>query len=91
MELDKGTLALGVDKSPSVNTETLHHSERSRDCTIGEDPHRHCSRLRAETHPVPGIVVSGLRLRDFVVRFGLEGVDKIGELDRVLDEEDGDV
>ena len=33
----------------------------------------------------------GLRLRKAAVRLGLHGVDEVGELDRVLDEEDGDV
>jgi hypothetical protein len=35
--------------------------------------------------------VGGLRLRDLHVRVRLGGVDDVGELDAVLDEEDGDV
>lgn len=40
---------------------------------------------------IPEVVVSCLCLRDLVVGLGLAGVDKIGELHGVLDEEDGDV
>jgi hypothetical protein len=47
--------------------------------------------LRLETDVVPEVVVRALALRHLVVRLGLDGVNKVGELDRVLDEEDGDV
>jgi hypothetical protein len=53
--------------------------------------HLHRGRLRVKTHKVPGVVVGGLRLGDLIVRFGLDGVDEVGELDRFLNEEDGDV
>lgn len=91
MELDESALALSANKSPGVNTEALHHSIRPGDGSIRQDPHGHGRRLWAKTHPVPRIVVSGLRLRNFVVRLGLQGVDQVRELDRVLNEEDGDV
>lgn len=40
---------------------------------------------------VPGRVMSGGSLRDLVAWAGLYGVDQIGELDGILDEEYGDV
>ena len=40
---------------------------------------------------VPKVVVGGLCLRNFVVRFGLAGVDHIGELESILDEENWNV
>lgn len=40
---------------------------------------------------IPEVVVSGLCLRDFVVRLGLARVDDIGELESILDEENRNV
>lgn len=91
VEFDESTLALSVDESPSVDSEALHHPVRPRNRPIRQDPHRHGGRLRTETHPVPSVIVSSLRLGNLVVRLGLEGVDEIRELNRILDEEDGDV
>lgn len=48
-------------------------------------------RLLVQAHEVPSIVVRCLRLRNLVVGLGLDGVDQIWELDRVLNVEDGDV
>lgn len=91
MELDEGAFAFGVDQSPGVDTETLHHSERSGNSSVGKDPHAHGGGLRTQTHPVPCVVVSGLCLRDLIVRLWLQGVHQVGELNRVLDEEDGNI
>lgn len=91
VELDKCALALIVDKSPGVNTKTLHHSIRSRNGPVGKNPHAHRGGLRAQTHPVPRIVVSRLSLRNLVVRLGFERVYQIGELNRILNEENGDI
>lgn len=44
-----------------------------------------------EGDEVPERVVGALRLRDLPVRVRLAGVDDVGELDRVLDEEDRNV
>jgi len=48
-------------------------------------------RLGLETDEVPERVVGGLGLRDLTIGLGLGRVDQVGELDPVLDEEDGDV
>ena len=47
--------------------------------------------LRRQRDEVPEIVVRGLRLREAAVGLLLGGVDQVGELDRVLDEEHRDV
>lgn len=49
------------------------------------------SGLSVHLDKVPEVVVRRLCLGHFVVRLGLGGMDDIGELDGVLDEEDGDV
>lgn len=49
----------------------------------------HTFRLKA--NKVPEIVVGTLSRRNFVVRLGLVGMDDVGELDRVLNEENRDV
>lgn len=46
---------------------------------------------RLLTEKVPGGIVRGGSLGDFIVAAGLDGVDEVGEKDGVLDEEDGDV
>ena len=50
-----------------------------------------CMRLGRERDEVPEVVVGRLRLGEVAVGLGLGGVDQVGELDRVLDEEDRDV
>lgn len=51
-----------------AKTLTVRYS-RSWDSSITEDPHVHMSRLRREGHPIPSVVMSGLRLRNLIVRF----------------------
>jgi len=48
-------------------------------------------RLGRKTLKIPEIVMCGLSLRDFGLRFGFPGVNYVGEFNCVLDEEDGDV
>ena len=58
---------------------------------VGHDPHDHVHALGRQRDEVPEVVVRGLRLRKAAVRLLLGRVDQVGELDRVLDEEDRDV
>ena len=83
MIFDESTLALGIDESEGMDTETLHVSERSGDGSVRKDPGLHCGRLGVEGHEVPGVVVSSLGLGDLDVRLGLDGVDKIDEFDGI--------
>ena len=48
-------------------------------------------RLAVQVLKVPKIVVRRLRLRYFIMWLWFGGVDKVRELDGVLDEEDGNV
>ena len=105
MVLDESTLALGIDESEGMDTETLHVSERSGDGSVGKDPGLHSGRLGVEGHEIPGIVVGSLCLGDLFARVGLHGVDEVDKLDGIylsaeswniirrltLNEEDGDV
>ena len=43
--------------------------------------------FRLKTNKIPKIVVSRLALRNFVMWFWFDGVDDVGELDSILDEE----
>ena len=83
--------ALGVDEAERVHAEALHEAERAGDRPIGHLPHQHVGGLRHERGEVPEVVVCRLRLGERAVGLLLHGMHEVGELDRVLDEEDGDV
>ena len=87
MEFDEGGFARVVDQPEAVHSETLDRAERARDRAIGHDPHDHVPGFGAEADEIPEIVVRGLRLRELAIGLGLGGVDQIGELDRILNEE----
>ena len=91
VELDEGRLAVRVDQAEGVDAEALHEAERARDRPVGHDPHDHVHALGRQRDEVPEVVVRGLRLREAAVGLLLGGVDQVGELDRVLDEEHRDV
>ena len=90
-KLDKVTLALGVDEGKGVDTEALHHAVRTGNGAITHGPGEHVSGLGVVELEIPEVVVSTLSLGHLVVRLGLARVDDIGELDGVLDEENGNV
>ncbi|GAA3384208.1 hypothetical protein GCM10017750_57660 [Streptomyces racemochromogenes] len=70
-----------------MDAESLHHPEGPGDGTVGHVPKGVVGGLGVQGHEVPEGVVGALGLRDLPVRVGLSGVDDVGELDRVLDEE----
>ena len=80
-----------VDEAEGVDAEALHRPVRAGDGPVGHHPHEHVGRLGLQRDEVPERVVGGLGLGDLPVGLGLGGVDDVGELDPVLDEEDGDV
>jgi len=57
----------------------------------GHSPEQSMQRARLLAEKVPGRVMGGCGLRDLVVRAGLDSMDQVGELDRILNEEDRDV
>ena len=91
VELDEGRLAVGIDQPEGMDAEAFHEAERARDRAVRHDPHDHVHALGRQRDEVPEIVVRRLRLREAAVRLLLGGVDQVGELDRILDEEDRDV
>ena len=91
VELDEGRLSPGVDQAEGVDAEAFHEPERPGQGPVGHDPHDHVHALGRERDEVPEVVVSRLRLGEVPVGLGLGGVDQVGELDGVLDEEHGDV
>jgi len=90
-KLDKVPLTLVVDQSESVNSEALHHAVRARDCSVTHGPHEHVGTFGVEVLEVPEIVMSRLSLGYLIVGLRLCSVDNVGELDSVLDEENGNV
>lgn len=91
MELDELAVAVVGDHAEGVDTEAVGMSVRSRDAPARHGPKEGVQRAGLLAEKVPGCVVSGRRLRHFVVWFRLHGVDKVREADGVLNEEDGDV
>ena len=91
MELDERRGARGVHESERMDPEPLHEPERPRDRPVGHHPHEHVGRLGHEGDEVPEVVVRGLSLREAAVGLLLRSMDEVGEFDRVLDEEHGNV
>ena len=79
------------DKAEGVDTKAVNVSEGTRDTVTSHSPEQSVQRAGLLAEEVPGRVVRGSSLGDFIVPAGLDGVDQIGEEDSVLDEEDGDV
>ena len=79
------------DKAEGVDTKAVNVSEGTRDTVTSHSPEQSVQRAGLLAEEVPGRVVRGSSLGDFIVPAGLDGVDQIGEENSVLDEEDGDV
>jgi len=90
VELDETTAALLIDEPEGVDAEAIHHPEAARDGAI-RNPHVHVGGFGYQRCKVPEVVVGSRGLWDFVVRFWLESVDQVRELDGVLNEEDRDI
>jgi hypothetical protein len=91
VELDEVRLALVVDETVRVHAEAGHRAVAARDAAVAHHPQRVVDALRHQRHEIPERVVRARRLRHAVVRLGLDRVDQIRELHRVLDEEHRDV
>ncbi|MPM68478.1 hypothetical protein SDC9_115411 [bioreactor metagenome] len=91
VELNKARLPLRVDEAECVDAKALHHAETARNRAVGHGPHDHMRRFGRVDDKIPERIVRGGGLRQVVVRLGLHGVDKIGELDRVLNKENRNV
>ena len=70
-----------------MHAESLHGPEGAGNTAVAHVPHHVMRRFGVQRHEVPERVVGGLRLRDLPIRLRLGGVDDVGELDAVLNEE----
>ncbi len=91
VELDQGGFTGVVDHAEGVDAEALHGAEGTGDSAVRHVPESVVRGLGVQAHEVPEGVVRTLRLGDLPVRVRFGGVDDIGKLDAVLDEEDRDV
>ncbi len=89
--LTKVTLPLALTSWKVWMPKPFDHAQRARDGAVGHRPHQHVRGLRHQRRQVPERVVGAAGLRIAAVGLHLHGVDQIGELDRVLDEEHRDV
>jgi hypothetical protein len=87
VELHEVALAARVDEAEGVHAEAFHHAQAARNGAVAHGPHQHVGALGHQRGEVPEGVVRAGGLRHLVVRLGLHGVDEVGELHRVLDEE----
>ena len=91
MELHKPRGPGGINEAEGVDPKALDHPQRTRDGAVGHHPHQHVHRLRAEGDEVPEVVMGRSGLGETPVRFHLHGVDQVGELHGILNEEDRDI
>ena len=87
VELDQARLAGGVDEPEGMHAESLHGPERAGNTAVAHVPEHVMRRFGVQRYEVPERVVGGLRLRDLPIGLRLGGVDDVGELDAVLNEE----
>ena len=87
VELNERRLAVRGHEAERMYPEALHHPVAARDRAIGHQPHQHVGRLGHQGDEVPERVVRRRGLRHAVVRLGLDRMDEVGKLHRVLDEE----
>ena len=91
MKLDERGFTRGGDQAIGMNSEPFHEAESAGDSAIGHGPHDHVHAFRHEGNEVPKVVVSGLCLWEVAVGLGLGGMNEVGKLEGVLDEEHGNV
>ena len=74
-----------------MDAESLHETKRSRDRSIGHDPHDHVHAFGRQRNEIPKIIVRGLCLRKSAIGFLFRSMDDIRKLDRILNKEHGNV
>lgn len=75
VELDKLGIAVVSDETERVHTEAVDVAEGTRDAVAGHGPEERVKGAGLLREEVPGAVVGGGGLGDFVVAAGLDGVD----------------
>ncbi len=91
VELAEARLAPGIDQAEGVHAEALHHAEAAGNGAVRLHPHLHVEGLGRQAGEVVEGVVGAGGLRHLVVGLGLDRMDHVRELHRVLDEEHRDV
>ena len=91
VEFDEGRFTIRVDQPEGMNSEPFHHPERARNGPIGHDPQDHVHAFRQERDEIPKRVVGRGVLGIAAVGLHFDRMDEVGKLDRILDEEDGNV
>ena len=91
VKFNEARLARRVHEAERVHAESLHHAQAPGYRAVRHHPHQHVGRLRHERHEIPERVVRRCRLRHAVMRLGLDGVNQVRKLHRILDEEHRDV
>ena len=89
--LDELRLAVLGHQAEGVHTEAIHVTVAAGNAVARHGPEEGVESGRLGAKEVPSGIVSGGGLRNFVVGARLDGVDKVGEADGILNEEDGDV
>jgi hypothetical protein len=75
MEFDEMADTLLIDESERIDSKPLHHSEASRDTSIGHSPHEHMSSFRMQVLKVPEVVVGALALGHIPIWLWLDSMD----------------
>lgn len=91
MELDQLGRAAVRHEPVCVHAEAVHMPEGARDTMSSHRPEKSMQGAGLLAEEVPGRVVGGSSLGNLAVTSGLDGVDQIGELNGILNEEHGDV
>jgi hypothetical protein len=91
MEFHECRFALGVDEAERMDSEPFDHAVGARDGAIRHYPHQHVHALGHQRREIPERVVRRGGLRKAAVWLHLHGVDQVGKLDGILDEEHRDV
>lgn len=87
VEFHEGAFALRIDQPEAVHAKALDHAQAARDGAVAHDPHDHVHGLGHEGDEVPERVVRRGSLWKAPVRLHLHGMDQVGKLHGVLDEE----
>lgn len=89
--LDQLRGAVVGHEAEGMDTETVEVTDRARDTMASHGPEERVQRTGLLAEKVVRCVVGSGSLGDFVDGVWLDGVDEVGEQNRILDEKDGDV
>lgn len=79
--------ALGVDEAKRMHAKTAHGGKRARNRPVAHHPHQHVHGFWRQRNKIIERVVGAGRLRNLVVRLGLDSVNQVGKLDCILNKE----